>query len=203
MDEYQKEKEEQPVEVSKKKWFGRGIYGSKDVPIRLLDGLIIFLLVAIVGFTTIFSLTGGYRVTFDTLGGSEVPYQKLRYGHSLEEPEAPSRPGYEFRDWVDSETNLIWNFDQDKVKGDITLMARWKPAGMLVKFDLNGGLYQNNDKIDPIEVIFGDDYGELPEPERTGYEFDGWVYSGAVIESTSKVSMTGEHVLTAQWKAKT
>ena len=24
-----------------KKWFGRGIYGSKDVPIRILDGFII------------------------------------------------------------------------------------------------------------------------------------------------------------------
>ena len=29
------------MEEEKKKLFGRGIYGSKDVPIRILDGLIV------------------------------------------------------------------------------------------------------------------------------------------------------------------
>ena len=38
----QSETTQQPEEAirPKGKWFGRGIYGSKDVPIRILDGLI-------------------------------------------------------------------------------------------------------------------------------------------------------------------
>ena len=39
--------EENPM--IKKRWFGRGIYGSKDVPIRLLDGFIAVVVVVIVG----------------------------------------------------------------------------------------------------------------------------------------------------------
>ena len=37
------------MEEEKKKLFGRGIYGSKDVPIRILDGLIVgMILLAVV-----------------------------------------------------------------------------------------------------------------------------------------------------------
>ena len=47
--------EENPM--VKKRWFGRGIYGSKDVPIRLLDGFIAVVIVVIVGM--IFYGNGG------------------------------------------------------------------------------------------------------------------------------------------------
>ena len=67
------------MEEEKKKLFGRLIYGSKDVPIRILDGLIVGMILLAVVLTVIFSINGGYRVTFDTRGGGEIPYQKLRY----------------------------------------------------------------------------------------------------------------------------
>ena len=54
------------MEEEKKKLFGRGIYGSKDVPIRILDGLIVGMILLAVVLTVIFSINGGYRVTFDT-----------------------------------------------------------------------------------------------------------------------------------------
>jgi len=66
------------MEEEKKKLFGRGIYGSKDVPIRILDGLIVGMILLAVVLTVIFSINGGYRVTFDTRGGGEIPYQNLR-----------------------------------------------------------------------------------------------------------------------------
>ena len=53
------------MEEEKKKLFGRGIYGSKDVPIRILDGLIVGMILLAVVLTVIFSINGGYRVTFD------------------------------------------------------------------------------------------------------------------------------------------
>ena len=49
------------MEEEKKKLFGRGIYGSKDVPIRILDGLIVGMRLLAVVLTVIFSINGGYR----------------------------------------------------------------------------------------------------------------------------------------------
>lgn len=51
-----------------KKWFGRGIYGSKDVPIRILDGFIIGAICFVVILVFWFATHGGYNVTFDTEG---------------------------------------------------------------------------------------------------------------------------------------
>ena len=82
----------------------------------------------------------------------------------------------------------------------MTLVAQWKPAEILVKFDLDGGNFGENAPDGDFFVTFGEPYGELPVPEKEGFQFDGWVYSGAVIQDTTPVSMTGEHVLTALWK---
>ena len=52
--------EEEKKKLPKKRWFGRGIYGSKDVPIRILDGLIAFLIVLTVALTAVFVPAVGY-----------------------------------------------------------------------------------------------------------------------------------------------
>ena len=183
----------------KKKWFGRGIYGSKDVPIRILDKLIFGLIAATVILTVVFTVNGGYFVNFETGGGTEIESQKLRYGQLVEKPEDPVRPGYEFNGWIYGEEEYPWSFGADKVQGEMTLIAQWKPAKVLVKFDLDGGTFGEHGPDGDFMVTFGEPYGELPVPEKDGCEFDGWVYSGAVIKSDTPVTMTGEHVLTALW----
>lgn len=79
-----------------KKWFGRGIYGSKDVPIRILDGFIIGAICFVVILVFWFATHGGYNVTFDTEGGSEIADQRLKHGELAKEPETPLKPGYTF-----------------------------------------------------------------------------------------------------------
>ena len=83
----QSETTQQPEEAirPKGKWFGRGIYGSKDVPIRILDGLIGVLIVVIVGMIIFFAVRGGFNIVYDTDGGSEVAARKGRYGEFLTE----------------------------------------------------------------------------------------------------------------------
>ena len=188
--------EQPPV---KKKWFGRGIYGSKDVPIKILDKLILGLIVATVVLTVVFTVNGGYFVNFDTGGGTEIESQKLRYGQLVEKPEDPVRPGYEFTGWIYGEEEYPWSFGADKVQGEMNLIAQWKPAKVLVKFDLDGGTFGKNPP-EEFFVTFGEPYGPLPVPEKEGAEFDCWVYSGAVVDENTPVTMTGEHVLTALWK---
>jgi len=187
-------------EIKKKKWFGRGIYGSKDVPIKILDRLIAGLIIAAVVLTIAFTINGGYYVYFDTGGGTEIESQKLRYGELVKKPEDPARPGYEFNGWIFGEEAYPWSFGTDKVQGEMTLVAQWKPAKVLVKFDLDGGVIDGRDEAEDIQVTFGEPYGNLPVPQKEGFTFDGWIYSGAVIDGATAVTMTGEHVLTARWK---
>lgn len=199
----QEEAKEQTAEIKSRRWFQRGVYGSKSVPIRILDGLIIGAIAAIIILILVFALNGGYHVYFETNGGSEVVSQNLRYGTLAQEPEAPQKPGYEFVRWMNSEDESLaeeWDFSEDKVEGDVTLYAVWKPAQITVKFDLNGGNVAGDSQIAGQTVTFEETYGELPVPERTGYEFDGWEYSGNIIESDTIVVTSGEHVLTARWR---
>ena len=51
-----------------------------------------------------------------------------------------------------------------------------------------------------MQVTFEDAYGKLPVPEKEGYQFAGWSYSGQMIESSTIVTTNGEHVLTAVWE---
>lgn len=186
----------------KKKWFGRGIYGSKDVPIRILDGLIIGIIAVILILVLWFAIHGGYRIAFETDGGSEIAVQEHKHGDLVSEPETPLKPGYVLKGWVTSDDPTLardWNFALDRVSGDQTLYAVWEPAVITVKFDLDGGTVDGEDVLPDKSVVFGEPYGELPIPVKEGFVFDGWIYSGAVIHSDTQVTMTGEHVLTARW----
>lgn len=196
-----KQEEEVPADnaMVKRRWFGRGIYESSDVPIKLLDRFIVGAIILAVVLTVIFAVNGGYIVSFDTQGGTEVPSQKLRYGKLVTEPEAPVKAGYVFDSWYyENEPDSTWEFALDNVGGDITLVARWKPAEITVKFDAAGG--EMPDGMESKLVIYQETYGELPVPVRDGYTFKGWIYSNSEITSDTTVMMPGEHVLTAVWK---
>ena len=175
----QSETTQQPEKAirPKGKWFGRGIYGSKDVPIRILDGLIGVLIVVIVGMIIFFAVRGGFNIVYDTDGGSEVAARKVRYGEFLTEPETPYKPGYTFDGWYtekEGET-VLWYFQSEKGTG------------------------ADGSAVESKQVTFGETYGELPTPVKEGSTFAGWEYSGQTITADTVVQMTGEHVLTATW----
>lgn len=198
----EQEKEQNDSPVVKKRWIGKGIYGKGDIPIKILDGMIIGFIIAAIGLVIVFALNGGYYVTFDTDGGSAIEEQKLSHGDKISIPETPVKPGYQFVHWVTSEDEYlaeVWDFSEDKVEGDETLYAVWEPIQITVKFDTDGGKFAQEDMEYEKQVMFGEVYGELPIPEKEGYVFDGWIYSQQVIESDTVVFMTGEHVLTARW----
>ena len=187
----------------RKKWFGSGIYGSKDIPIRLLDGMIGITIAIILILIVCFSSWGGYTISFDTDGGNGIASQKLRHGEHVSQPEDPIKPGYVFKGWVTSKDPSLlkeWDFDINIVEEDQVLYAVWEPAKLLVKFDLVGGNLNGSEFISNKVVIYGELYGDLPIPTREGYAFDGWIYSETIITAETTVSMTGEHILTASWK---
>ena len=160
MKETLENKQQPEAGVTKKQWIGKGIYGKKDVPIRILDGLIVGFVLTIIVLVVVFAINGGYYVTFDTDGGSEVSKQKLRYGDHIEMPEEPVKPGYEFIHWVTSDDEYLaeeWNFAENKVETDITLYAVWQPAEMTVKFDLDGGSFPEGNAAVYLAEYFAKD----------------------------------------------
>lgn len=198
-----KEKTENPIE--KKRWIGKGIYGKGDVSIKILDGMIGVFIVVIIVLIVAFALNGGYHVTFETDGGSEVAGQKLDYGEHIQVPDDPIKPGYRFVHWVTSQDEYlaeVWDFSENKIEEDTTLYAVWEPAEIIVKFDADGGVFPDGREVCEKQVVYGETYGELPVPMKEGYVFEGWVYSQQTIEEDTIVSMTGEHVLTASWIAR-
>ena len=187
----------------KKRWFGRGIYGSKDVPIRVLDACIGLMILAALVLTLWGATHSGFAIQFDTgVDDLTVETQKVQHGGTVAEPEAPLRPGYDLVGWSttpEPEVHL-WSFADATVQGDMTLYAVWEAASFPVKFALAGGTVNGAAEAEAITVTYGQPYGELPVPEKEGAVFAGWVYSGQTITADTPVTMTGEHVLTASWQ---
>lgn len=67
-----------------------------------------------------------------------------------------------------------------------------------VTLDACGGVLED----DSVTVVFGDAYGELPEPTRDGYIFGGWFTAetgGELVEAGTEVGSKTAHTLYAHW----
>ena len=114
--------------------------------------------------------TQSHVVTFDSNGGSSVQSQNVRVGATATQPATPTRTGYTFQGWYTAKNGgSKYDFGQ-AVTGDITLYAHWTVNTYTLTFDGNGG----NPAETTRAVQYGNQYGTLPTPTRTGYTFAGW-----------------------------
>jgi uncharacterized repeat protein (TIGR02543 family) len=130
------------------------------------------------------------------VGGTEIEGQRVKKGLLAEMPKTPEKFGYDFAGWYYNGEK--WNFEKDIVVKDITLTAMWTPKTIKVMFDCNGG----NGNVGDRNIKYGEAYGEMPVPTRTGYDFKGWYLDGKKVEATDKVNVEEEHTLCAEWEAK-
>ncbi|NLY21494.1 MAG: hypothetical protein GXZ08_09460 [Tissierellia bacterium] len=66
-----------------------------------------------------------HSVTFNSNGGTSIQSQSVKYGEKASKPSDPTRAGYVFIGWYDSELNNPYVFSE-KVVNDITLYAKWE-----------------------------------------------------------------------------
>lgn len=88
----------------------------------------------------------------------------------------------------------IGNFDTTTYEIDLPVVAQ-----ETVTFDPN---FEGSETYSAV-VRYGDEYGEMPKPERAGYKFLGWYTkkdTGELITETSKVSEVQDYTLYAHWK---
>ena len=108
----------------------KNIYSRARVSVKALDVFIALGILAL-AFTIVYlSVTGGFDISFDSLGGSEVASQRLRYGELIEEPLAPTREGYAFLGWYeDRELTKEVDFSSAVATGNTTIYAAWEQIG--------------------------------------------------------------------------
>ena len=122
-----------------------------------------------------------YTITFDTVGGSEVPSITQDYGTAITPPAAPTRTGYTFAGWDKTIPSTM-------PAGDMTITARWQVNQYTITFKPeNGGQ----------DIVIKQDYGTAitapANPTKTGYTFAGW-------DKTIPTTMpAGDMTITARW----
>lgn len=122
----QVQQEEPEKEVSLR---NRNLYEKAKISNKALDTVIVVGLIALAVVLLMGLNHRGFEVTFDSLGGTDVPSQTHMYDEMLEEPAEPTREGYTFGGWyLDKEFKEPWVFDVNTVGGDIKLYAKWDPA---------------------------------------------------------------------------
>ena len=104
----------------------KNVYSRAKISVKALEVFIFLGIVALVVVTVYLSVNGGFNISFDTRGGSEVATQRLRYGESVAEPPAPTREGYVFLGWYADE-GLTRKVDVAGMTAteSLTLYASW------------------------------------------------------------------------------
>ncbi|MBO5479804.1 MAG: InlB B-repeat-containing protein [Clostridia bacterium] len=135
-----------------------------------------------------------FKVTFNSLGGSDVKAQFVKNGAKVTKPEDPTREDYTFVEW--QLNGNTYDFST-RVTGDITLTAKWEkkaPAKFTVSFVVEG----ETEPFHTAEVETGKKVmAPADEPMRGGYVFDGWTLNGADYDFETPV--TEALTLTAKW----
>lgn len=83
---------------------------------------------------------------------------------------------------------------------DLNCTINFVPKKLKVKLDSTGGDITSN----TLDVIYSEEYGEIPTPIKKGYVFEGWYtksVGGTRITEETIVTETKNHTLYAQWKA--
>jgi hypothetical protein len=114
-----------------------------------------------------------YTVTFNSLGGSNVPSQQIEDGARLVLPQI-AKSGHTLLGWYISFNNgetfdERWNFNSNTVSNDLTLYARWQINTYSIQLNVSGG-----DPITSISQTYQSEITSLPNPTKEGHTFIDW-----------------------------
>lgn len=94
---------------------------------------------------------------------------------------------------------LSWDDDFNEVYEDMTINTEWVANEYKVKFNSDGGSVSER----TMQVTYDEEYGEMPEAERSGYLFDGWYTKkkgGTQVSEYTVVNTSRTHTLYAHWE---
>ena len=146
-----------------------------------------------------------YDVTLDCDGGviddGDTEFEAEFDGGYGDLP-TPKKPGYDFDGWFTEDGTPVTSDTTVSTDGDHTLHAHWSAKQYAVTFDYQGATSGDTDTISK-PITFGEQYGGLPTPKKTGYSFGGWFTAengqGDEITADTEVNIAGDHTLYAHW----
>ena len=116
-----------------------------------------------------------------------------------------SRTGYLFGGWYsDSSFNTLFSETGEGAlmpSSDITLYAKWIAHSFTLHFDANGGSVSETERL----VLCDTEFGTLPTPTRTGYDFLGWFTAasgGTQVTASTSMATADDITVYAHWSAK-
>ena len=119
-----------------------------------------------------------YIVTFKPNNGGQNSVVVVPAGSLVPRPTMPTMEGYTFIGWyTDDACTNPWNFDTDKVNGNMILYGGWElyvppvPPELYISFDPNTG---DTDEITTIIVMTGDFIPRPANPVYPDHTFIGW-----------------------------
>lgn len=161
---------------------------------------------AISGTLNIAFTPSTFTVTYNVNGGNALSTttKTVTYGSTYGTLATPTRTGYTFDGWYTAASGgtKITSSSTVSTASNHTLYAHWTANTYTVTYNVNGG---NALSTTTKSVTYDGTYGTLATPTRTGYDFSGWYTAasgGSKIESTTKVTITANQTLYAQWTAK-
>ncbi|MDO4273196.1 MAG: InlB B-repeat-containing protein [Eubacteriales bacterium] len=148
-----------------------------------------------IGFTVSYENTTPYGSTEKETGNA--------YG-DLAANKKVSASGYKFLGWYDKATNELWDFENEQITGDVTLVGKWQynapvnpPVSYYsVVFDSQGG-----SKVESQSVTYGQKITQPKSPIKENYTFAGWYKDKACTTpwDFAKDTVTASMTLYAKW----
>ncbi len=160
--------------------------------------------------------TAGGTVKYDTAGGTAINDKTDATWEGTVLPGTePTKAGFAFAGWTHvgnavDDTKLYKDLATTDADGTfITLVATWREVvDYEVTFDANGGSAVAGNSL----LVTGLKYNDvipMPNVERTGFSFNGWIYKGQPVATGARIvdieadSTIKQLELVAQWTAKT
>src|SRR5690554_7136806 len=142
---------------------------------------------------------GAIKVTFNSMGGSEVNPQYVQKDNTIAIPNT-SKVGYTLDGWYTSLNNgqtfdEKWSFTNNKVTTDITLYAKWIINQYTITFNSNGGSSVSSITQDYLHAAL-----PISDPTKVGYTFAGWYSDSNLSTAYTFTTMPAEDItLYAKW----
>lgn len=152
-------------------------------------------------------IENSYFVEYDANGGvgtMDTSLFTLNKEQKLSENKF-TKDGYIFSGWSTSPTGDVLYNDEEIVsnitipKETIKLYAKWAAKPIIVDLESNGGQLENSSVI----IMYGENYGVLPIPQRGGYTFEGWYYGSTLVKEDMQLLSSFNHTLEAIWNKNT
>lgn len=121
-----------------------------------------------------------FQVDFDLNGGTsevQIKPQKIKENDFAAKPIDPTKEGYIFIGWfLDDgalENEITWDFNEDVVTKNMTLVAVWLINEYTISFDALGGTPNPEEQI----IQSGNSIAKPLNPSKEDYLFTGWYYT--------------------------